>query len=179
MVTGTIKKVMCDRGFGFIRAEDETEIFFHRSALVGVAIEQLNQGQPVELEVENGPKGPRASRVRMAGQGLRVGPGNLREHEHNGEGERLDRNSRFLMTQRGTEAKQLIEQIAKSIVDRPDMVEVTSVEGENFILIELQVDKNEIGKVVGKNGRTITAIRTVLNAHRSQKDKRQVLDILG
>ncbi len=76
------------------------------------------------------------------------------------------------------ETKELIEQIAKSIVDRPDMVEVKSIEGENSMVIELRVDKNDIGKVIGKGGRTITAIRTILNATRSQKDKRQVLEIL-
>jgi len=75
-------------------------------------------------------------------------------------------------------AKELIEEIAKSIVDRPDMVEVKSIEGENSMVIELRVDKNDIGKVIGKNGRTITAIRTILNATRSQKEKRQVLEIL-
>ena len=74
--------------------------------------------------------------------------------------------------------KQLIEQIAKSIVDRPDMVQVKSIEGENSMVIELRVDKNDIGKVIGKSGKTITAIRTILNATRSQKDKRQVLEIL-
>jgi len=76
------------------------------------------------------------------------------------------------------DAKELIEQIAKAIVDRPEMVEVKSVEGENSMVIELRVDKNDIGKVIGKNGRTITAIRTILNATRSQKEKRQVLEIL-
>lgn len=74
--------------------------------------------------------------------------------------------------------KELIEQIAKSIVDRPDMVQVNSIEGENSMVIELRVDKNDIGKVIGKSGKTITAIRTILNATRSQKDKRQVLEIL-
>ena len=74
--------------------------------------------------------------------------------------------------------KELIEQIAKSIVDRPDMVQVKSIEGENSMVIELRVDKNDIGKVIGKSGKTITAIRTILNATRSQKDKRQVLEIL-
>jgi len=65
------------------------------------------------------------------------------------------------------EPKQLIEQIAKSIVDRPEMVEVKSVEGESLMVIELRVEKSDIAKVVGKKGRTITAIRTVLNAMRS------------
>lgn len=76
------------------------------------------------------------------------------------------------------DGKELIEQIAKSIVDRPEMVRVTGVEGENSVVIELKVDKKDIGKVIGKHGRTITAIRTILNATRVQKEKRQVLEIL-
>lgn len=66
MATGTIKRIITDRGFGFIRAEDGREIFFHRSALVGIDIKQLSEGQQVDFEVERGPKGPRAAKVRMA-----------------------------------------------------------------------------------------------------------------
>jgi len=67
MATGTIKTLIRDRGFGFIAAEDGTEIFFHRSDLVGMEMEQLSEGQQVEFEVGRGPKGPRAERVRTAG----------------------------------------------------------------------------------------------------------------
>ena len=67
MATGTIKTLIRDRGFGFIAAEDGTEIFFHRSDLVGMEMEQLSEGQRVEFEVGPGPKGPRAERVRTAG----------------------------------------------------------------------------------------------------------------
>ncbi|RMF85774.1 MAG: KH domain-containing protein [Nitrospinota bacterium] len=74
--------------------------------------------------------------------------------------------------------KELIEQIAKAIVDRPEMVQVTGVEGENSVVIELRVAKEDIGKVIGKNGRTITAMRTILNATRAQKEKRQVLEVI-
>jgi hypothetical protein len=76
------------------------------------------------------------------------------------------------------ESETLIEQIVKSIVDRPEMVTVTGVEGENSIVIELKVDKEDIGKVIGKNGRTINAMRTILNATRVQKQKRQVLEVI-
>ncbi|MBI3091048.1 MAG: KH domain-containing protein [Candidatus Tectomicrobia bacterium] len=72
----------------------------------------------------------------------------------------------------------LISYIAKSIVDDPEAVEVKSVEGESSTVIELRVAKNDIGKVIGKKGRTIAAIRTILNASRVQKDKRHVLEIL-
>jgi uncharacterized protein len=72
----------------------------------------------------------------------------------------------------------LIENIAKAIVDKPDQVRVNGVEGENSIVIELRVAKEDIGKVIGKNGRTITAMRTILNATRAQKEKRHVLEVL-
>jgi predicted RNA-binding protein YlqC (UPF0109 family) len=74
--------------------------------------------------------------------------------------------------------KALIEMIAKSIVDNPDMVVVNGVEGENSTVLELKVSKEDIGKVIGKNGRTITAMRTILNATRAQKFKRHILEVL-
>lgn len=63
MAKGTIK-TLSDRGFGFIRGENGTEYFFHRSAVEGVAFEQLREGQPVEFEVEPSQRGPRARDVR-------------------------------------------------------------------------------------------------------------------
>lgn len=62
---GTIKKLIRDRGFGFIRAEDGTEIFFHRSALEGTDFDALEEGNDVEFNSERGPKGPRAVNIRM------------------------------------------------------------------------------------------------------------------
>ena len=62
---GTIKRVIRERGFGFISAEDGREIFFHRSALEGVDFEVLEEGNSVEFNVERGPKGPQAANVRM------------------------------------------------------------------------------------------------------------------
>lgn len=76
------------------------------------------------------------------------------------------------------DVKELIEYIAKAIVDKPEDVEVKGVEGENSTVIELKVAKDDIGKVIGKKGKTITALRTILNATRAQKDKRQVLEVL-
>ena len=67
MATGTIKRVVSDRGFGFIAAEDEKEYFFHRGALEsGLEFDRLVGGEPVEFEIEQSPKGPRANRVRPA-----------------------------------------------------------------------------------------------------------------
>ncbi|MFQ5842224.1 MAG: cold-shock protein [Thermodesulfobacteriota bacterium] len=62
---GTIKRVIRERGFGFISAEDGREIFFHRSALEGIDFDTLEESNSVEFNVERGPKGPRAVNVRM------------------------------------------------------------------------------------------------------------------
>lgn len=78
----------------------------------------------------------------------------------------------------GKPMKELIEQIAKAIVEKPEDVQVRSIEGENAIVIELRVAKEDIGKVIGKKGRTISAMRTILNATRAQKRKRQVLEVV-
>ncbi len=74
--------------------------------------------------------------------------------------------------------KELIEQIARSIVEKPDEVQVRAIEGEHAVVIELRVDRDDIGKVIGKQGRTITAMRTILNAARAQKEKRQILEVI-
>jgi cold shock protein len=67
MTTGTIKKVVSDRGFGFISAEDEKEYFFHRGGLdSSLEFDRLVGGERVEFEIESSPKGPRASHVRSA-----------------------------------------------------------------------------------------------------------------
>jgi CspA family cold shock protein len=67
MTTGTIKKVIADRGFGFIAAEDAKEYFFHRGALDSSHdFDRLIGGEKVTFEVEASPKGPRASQVRSA-----------------------------------------------------------------------------------------------------------------
>lgn len=64
MAQGTIKKLVTEKGFGFI-AGDGGELFFHHSALVGVTMEELQEGQSVEFEEGRGPKGPRAENVRL------------------------------------------------------------------------------------------------------------------
>ena len=67
MATGTIKKVVADRGFGFITATDEKEYFFHRGALdSSLDFDRLVGGEQVDFEVEQSPKGPRANKVRAA-----------------------------------------------------------------------------------------------------------------
>ena len=67
MATGTIKKVVADRGFGFIAGEDEKEYFFHRGGLdSSLDFDRLQGGERVEFDVEQSPKGPRANHVRAA-----------------------------------------------------------------------------------------------------------------
>ena len=63
---GTIKRVVRDRGFGFIRSSEGREVFFHRSSLQGLNFDTLKEGDAVEFEIEDGPKGPRAASVRAA-----------------------------------------------------------------------------------------------------------------
>jgi CspA family cold shock protein len=67
VATGTIKKVVADRGFGFIVGEDTKEYFFHRDGLdSSLDFDRLNGGERVEFDVEQSPKGPRAAKVRAA-----------------------------------------------------------------------------------------------------------------
>ena len=67
MATGTIKKVIADRGFGFITAEDGKEYFFHRGGLqASLDFDRLSGGEAVEFEIESSPKGLRAASVRAA-----------------------------------------------------------------------------------------------------------------
>ncbi|MGE5280669.1 MAG: cold-shock protein [Deltaproteobacteria bacterium] len=69
MHTGKIKKLIGDRGFGFIGDTDGREVFFHKGALVDVTFEALSPGQTVAFEVEKSDKGPRAVNVRLAEAG--------------------------------------------------------------------------------------------------------------
>ena len=69
MATGTIKKLVRDRGFGFITGQDGAEVFFHRNAVQGAAFDSLAEGQAVEFDSEQGEKGPRAANVRLAPPG--------------------------------------------------------------------------------------------------------------
>ncbi|NOQ96241.1 MAG: KH domain-containing protein [Desulfobacterales bacterium] len=74
--------------------------------------------------------------------------------------------------------KELIEYIAKSLVDNPEEVSVTALEGEQTTVIELRVAKEDMGKIIGKQGRTARAIRTILGAASAKMKKRSVLEIL-
>jgi predicted RNA-binding protein YlqC (UPF0109 family) len=74
--------------------------------------------------------------------------------------------------------KELIEMIARALVDNPNQVMVTEVEGEQTTVLELRVAQSDLGKVIGKQGRTARAIRTLLGAAGMKLRKRFVLEIL-
>ncbi|MDD5712563.1 MAG: KH domain-containing protein [Smithellaceae bacterium] len=74
--------------------------------------------------------------------------------------------------------KELIKYIAQALVDNPDKVEVSEVIGEQTSVIELRVLKEDLGKVIGKQGRTAKAMRTILSAASTKMKKRTVLEII-
>ena len=74
--------------------------------------------------------------------------------------------------------KDLIAYIAKALVDKPEEVVVTEIEGSQTSVIELKVAKDDLGKVIGKQGRTARAMRTILGAASTKIKKRSVLEII-
>jgi predicted RNA-binding protein YlqC (UPF0109 family) len=76
------------------------------------------------------------------------------------------------------ELKALIELMAKALVDKPDEVSVRETDGEKTTIIELRVAQDDLGKVIGKQGRTARSMRTILNAAGTKLGKRCVLEIL-
>ena len=74
--------------------------------------------------------------------------------------------------------KDLISDIVKALVDQPEEVSVSEVEGDNTVVQELSVAKGDMGKVIGKQGRNAQAIRTILSAAAGKLGKRYVLEIL-
>lgn len=72
----------------------------------------------------------------------------------------------------------LVEAIAKSLVDDPDAVEVKEVEGKQAIVIELRVAPNDMGKVIGKQGRIAKALRTVVKAAATKANKKVIVEIV-
>jgi len=75
--------------------------------------------------------------------------------------------------------KELIETMVKALVDDPAQVEVSEIEGETTSIIELRVAKADLGKVIGKQGRNVDAMRTILSAASTKLKKRAVLEIIG
>jgi len=74
--------------------------------------------------------------------------------------------------------RELIAFIARSLVDAPEKVMVSEINGTQSSVIELKVSKEDIGKIIGKHGRTVMAIRTILSAASMKLNKRCVLDLL-
>ena len=74
--------------------------------------------------------------------------------------------------------KELVEAIAKALVDKPEAVVVNTVEGEQVTVLELKVDPADLGKVIGRQGRTAKSIRTILGAAGMKMKKRLALEIL-
>ena len=74
--------------------------------------------------------------------------------------------------------RELIEYVARFLVDNPDEVDVRMVEGEKVCVLELRVNQDDMGKVIGKNGRTAKAMRTLLSAAATKANTRAVLEIV-
>ena len=74
--------------------------------------------------------------------------------------------------------KELVEVIAKSLVDYPDQVVVTETENEKAIVLELRVEQSDMGKVIGKQGRIAKAIRSVVKAAASKEEKKVIVEIM-
>ncbi len=83
-----------------------------------------------------------------------------------------------MTSEQGGDMRALVEQIAKALVDEPEQVSVQVVEGEQGTVLELRVGPNDLGKVIGKQGRTARSLRTILGAAGMKLHKRFTLEIL-
>ena len=83
-----------------------------------------------------------------------------------------------MMSEQGGDIRVLVEQIAKALVDEPEQVSVQTVEGDQVTVLELRVGPNDLGKVIGKQGRTARSLRTILGAAGMKLHKRFTLEIL-
>ncbi len=83
-----------------------------------------------------------------------------------------------MASEQGGDMRMLVEEIAKALVDEPDQVQVHAVDGEQTTVLELRVAPNDLGKVIGKQGRTARSIRTILGAASMKLKKRYTLEIL-
>ena len=74
--------------------------------------------------------------------------------------------------------KEFVEFVVKALVDNPEQVDVKEVDGERVVVFELRLNQGDIGKIIGKSGRTITAIRTLLTSAAAKQVKRAMLEII-
>lgn len=79
---------------------------------------------------------------------------------------------------KGAIVKELLKEIVQALVDRPDQVQVNEIKGSSMVVLELRVAKEDVGKVIGKQGRTAQSIRLLLSAIGTKLKKRAVLEIL-
>jgi predicted RNA-binding protein YlqC (UPF0109 family) len=83
-----------------------------------------------------------------------------------------------MVSEQGGDMRALVEQIARALVDEPEQVAVRSIDGEQVTVLELRVSPNDLGKVIGKQGRTARSIRTIVGAAGMKLKKRYTLEIL-
>ncbi len=74
--------------------------------------------------------------------------------------------------------KELIEFIARSLVDHPDDIKITEIDGERTIVFELRCHKDDIGKIIGKSGKTVGAIRVILSTMAAKNNQRAMLEVV-
>ena len=74
--------------------------------------------------------------------------------------------------------KELIEYVVKTLVDHPDDIRITEIEGERTIVFELRCHPDDVGKVIGKSGKTVGAIRTLLSTVAARQNKRAMLEVV-
>jgi uncharacterized protein len=75
--------------------------------------------------------------------------------------------------------KDLVEQLARRFADRPEDISIAEIAGHQTDLLELQCNSGDIGRIIGRNGKTISAMRVILNALASKSKKRVVLEVVG
>jgi hypothetical protein len=75
--------------------------------------------------------------------------------------------------------KELIKHIVQALVDHPEQIAISEVEGKQSTVLEIKVAKEDVGKIIGKQGRTAQAIRTILNAASAKAKKRTIIEIIG
>jgi predicted RNA-binding protein YlqC (UPF0109 family) len=74
--------------------------------------------------------------------------------------------------------KQILESIAKSLVDAPNEVQITEVDGEKTIIFELRCNAKDVGKIIGKSGKTVGAMRTILNSMAAKNGRKAMLEVV-
>lgn len=74
--------------------------------------------------------------------------------------------------------KQILETIAKSLVDAPNEVQITEVDGEKTIIFELRCNAKDVGKIIGKSGKTVGAMRTILNSMAAKQGRKAMLEVV-